>query len=895
MNKKLRQAAVIAAALLAAGTGAAPAFAKVNEANGVHYSDSVIDKDATGSITVHKIIENDGKLVRDDGLANRTENDGNGDRMDVSSPAAALDEEQFRGKQADGTASTTFRGSKNGRSNGNTVLEGAQSDDRRLKDADGNPVTDGSGNVRTDDRDNEKFDGDEYTTALAVKGVGYSYKKAADIVSVAGQNSRNGDKNDTTDGDDENDPYSGVGTYFKNIDQELLDIGLNYGVEPKASMIDGEAYYTSAAMEAFISEIENKGGSYALSEWTALTAMESSTNTAAYSKDRTNGDFAYTDVNGIAKVDHVPLALYLISETDIHLHDGKDNDTDEASEREEDTVAEEAPILKQRSLPFLLSVPSTNVTAITDSAAGGGKVHEPGTVWQYDFDVYPKDQTTNISKAVLNPDEAAGNRTLNTRQDYQIGDTVEQVIWSDASVPQPEFDPTADTDGDTKNVPTRRADYNKYAICDRMSDGLTFTGVSKVKIINKIASPAKDSDFSGGETLDPATDYIVLKSWEGDGEKGQNAAFKRPFTEATAQANPHKFKVVLTDAGLAKLNAIEQDSQVVVFFSAKVNKDAVIGPTSNTDGGQSSTKTDLAELDANVNVPTLEFNDIFWPDQDQVVKGNRVYLFTHELDVRKDGLKDPTRASFVVTRTNSMDAAADNETNMKNVTEGVRTADGTYLTASGRDSIDPDDDQKGTGHLVFVKEEEGVYHLYDNAIDLHAATAYSSLDTSVDNYGSAVVTVLHPDSEGRLAVKGLDAEGSTYTLKEIRTEKGHNLLKDTVNIELKEKKAAMEGEAVDGSTDVWKDGRLVSSDEEEPGSKPTDGSFVSIGNTAAALTISSDNAGIAQMEIDNYKAITLRTGGSGLAVLYLSAGIGTAVLVLAAAVDRRKKKAKKIF
>lgn len=862
MNKKMKQAAAIAAAMLLAGTSAVPAFALDQDATGrVNYSDSIIEKDATGSITIHKIIENDGKLVTDDGLENKV-SDG---KMDVTSPDVAENEDEgsFGGKKTDGSGSATFSGSKNGKTNGNVELEGAQS-------AEGH----------TDARDNEHFDGDEYTSALPVQNVGFSYRKAADIVSVAGRTNRSGDNNDTTDKDDTNDPYSGVGTYYTNIDDELLAIGEDYGVEPEAIMIDGTSYYTSAAMEAFISNLENKGASYDLTEWTAFTGINESTNSVQRDEnDFTWGDFAYTDETGKATVDEVPLGLYLIGETDIHLHDGLDNDTgdpltytDEPNEREEDTVSYEAPIIEHRSLPFLVSVPSTNVAKIQDKQGNG---HEPGTVWQYDFDLYPKDQTTNISKAIVNPDKKQGSRSLDTRQDYQIGDTVEQVIWADAAVPQPSFNTTADTDGDTTNVPTEKANYTVFNIADEMSKGLSFTGVTKVKIIDKVASPKSDADFKlweddAARDLSPVEDYTVVD------ENGSE--FQPPYSTIVGPYH-NAFKVVLTDKGLAKLNSISKDSQVVVGFTARVNKDAVVGPTTNTDGKQSSTKLGVTdeELTANVNVPTLEVNNYFWPEDTHTIKGNRVYLFTHELDVKKDGLKDPTKASFVVTRTNNMDAAAANATNMKNVTEGARTADGTYLTAAGRNnsSVDPDKGPCGTGHLVFVKEAAGIYHLYDNTLD----GAYDSLDTNVDNYDKDIVTVLHPDSDGKLVVRGLDAEGNVYTMKEIRTENGHNLLKDVVNVELKEMQ--------EDTADVWKDGRLVSD-----AANAKKGSNVSIGGTSTALTISGDNMGIAQMEIDNYKAITLRTGGAGRTAIYLIAGAGAAVLVLIAAADRRKKKEK---
>lgn len=917
---KIKKAAAISLATLLAVPLAAPAYAATSTATtGVRFTDSVIDGNETGSITITKIIENNGHVVQSDGTEQNIE-DG---QMSVTSPDRAQgadggqDTEDFDNSGSDRVhqngESYTFSGSTNGTPNGNTELEGGQ-------DAAGH--TDAG-------RDNETYDGDEYSQGIVVPGIGFSYYKIADIVSVAGQvNRQKSDGNDeTTETETTKDSatYSGVGTYYTNLDQNLIDLGDDFGIRPEVTEItdadgiistaedgiDSGDYFTSAALENYIAAIENIGINVAEinadeTGASALTKLTQYDDAAAddhvhQSEDKAYGNFALTDDNGRASVDGLPLGLYLIGETDITRHDGLDADGNPIG-RDEDTVDAEYPVLKNRAEPFLVSVPATNVSALTETDENGKtQTHEAGTVWVYDQYVYPKDSSINVSKAIVDPDEKDG-ATLRTREDYQIGDTVEQVIWADAPVPQPEYDTTADTDPDTDRTAHEARNYTRYRISDEMSKSLSFDGVTKVAIIDKIANATKDTDFTSkiteDNTLIPGTDYVVTKK-VGKGEDDATA-----YTETEYQTRElHDFTVTLTESGLQKLNAITKDSQVVVFFDATLNKDAMIGPT---DGSQNDTSNPDVETEANKNQPTLDFKDSAWPEQE--VTGNKVYVFTHELDIRKDGLSDPTKAQFVVTRKNTADAAADNVTNPKNVTEGARTSDGSYLTSYGRDTVDTstlahendyfrDNPEDATGHLAFVKEADGVYHLYDNSIDdvKNEYSAKKNAGTVGESSGTGnvgdVVTALHPGADGKIIVKGLDAEANTYTIKEIATENGHSLLRETFDINLEEtdKQADAGSDAYDDE-DVWKDGRLVSYTENGD-RNVTDGSRVTSGNTTAALSINTYNNGIAELEVDNFKAVTLRTGGTGRYIIYLVAAAGVAALVVYAKKSKKEEDA----
>lgn len=934
MKEIFKKTAVLSVAAFLVLGSSAPAYAASVADTGVRFTDSVIDSNETGSITVYKIIENNGQVAQADGTEQNIDTDTDGNQfMTITTPNrpegadAKGNTEEFNNSGSDHVYSdrqeATFNGSDNGKSNGNSALEGGQSS---------------SGHIDSG-RDNETYDGNETDQSLVVPNVGFSYYKVADIVTVAGKVNR-----DAADGNDEttdtekqtqDDSYAGVGLYYTNIDQNFLDLGADFGIKPEATPItdaDGttygndtgsKAYYTAASLENYIAQIENLGTGVAktnvdetgASALTNLTRYENTkaTESALTSPDKAYGNFALTDAEGKATVTGLPLGLYLIGETDISHHDGLDDKTGRELGREEDTNDIEYPILKNRAEPFLVSVPAANVSTITQKDAEGKTVsHNPGTVWVYDQYIYPKDSTVNISKAILDPDEsgARGEKTLRTREDYQIGDIVNQVIWADASVPQPTFDITADTDPDTPNTPNSKRVYQRYRISDKMEKSLSFDGVTKVAIIDKVANPTRDTDLElakGYRELTEGTDYIVSAA-VGKGEADATAYTENDY----ATRDLHDFTVTLTASGLAKLNSIKRDSQVIVFFDTTLNKDAMIGPT---DGVQNTKINADVEQDANMNQPSLDFKDSAWPENE--VKGNKVYVFTHELDVKKDGLSDPTKAEFVVTRTNNAVAAADNVTNTKNIAEGPTVANDANLTEYGRDNIDlsqlahthsyyKNAPTQTIGHIAFVKEADGVYHLYDNALD-DVNNEYSArkntgivgkdnglfYDNKSEGTGSVgdVVTVLHPDDNGKLLIKGLDAEENTYTVKEIATENGHNTLSTTFDVNLAEvDKTAQAGSDTYDDEDVWKDGRLVSvtATGNDSRAKILNASCVSIGDSVAPLSINQKNNGIAELEIDNYKAITLRTGGTGRMVIYLIAGACVVALVIYAAKSKKK-------
>ena len=261
------------------------------------------------------------------------------------------------------------------------------------------------------------------------------------------------------------------------------------------------------------------------------------------------------------------------------------------------------------------------------------------------------------------------------------------------------------------------------------------------------------------------------------------AVFKNDGTDELTSNNASgtkKFRVELLPDGLAKLKGLNQCGQLVVFFDAVV--------TGEADAGNGS---------PNVNTPTLTAKQTGGPAV--TFTGNSPAVYTYRLNIDKVGVSDYSKVSFSVSR--------------------------------------------GDTQLQFIKESDGVYHLFDH-------------DT--DNVGNAKTAVI-PDSGGHLAVKGLDSD--TYKITEQSTQSGRELLKSAFEVTLT------------GKTPV--NGELQEA-------------RLSVGTMSTTLTI---EQGTASMQVQNRSALVLRTGGSGVVLIYIGAiGLFGIALVLTVMKAGRKEK-----
>lgn len=646
--------------------------------------------------------------------------------------------------------------------------------------------------------DNKGVQGATSSTQTPMKGVEFSAIKVADIETLTTKN--------------------GVGVYFDNLDQDFKSLILNSAAKEQfTAAADEDGTAVTNGSDPIVKRTDGSGDTQAYTTETMQKVMdtinaaqggEKSLNDFVINNRGNNAKFIYTgttDANGEIVLDNLPLGLYLVCETDISGYDPQTGDDQSTASQianggtysdksgqitvdphqtatgQDKTIGDTTrdEVVANQSSPLLVSVPMTNQTTIGNNAAG--------TAWQYDVTVYPKNQTINNPKRIIKEDD---KNTLIDHGDYEIGETVHQVLLPEAPMLQ---------DGNA---------YTKFVETDTMDNGLTFDKINGIYIVPRIANPEKMTDYgtlndsfqlqSGSAVeLTKDTDYTLTKS-----EKDSNGN--------------SSFTVALTEAGLAKLNAIQQDSQVMILFDSVLNKDT----------------QHVGDQVEEENQPTLTWNTSDnggETDTDHSIKGNKVGVYTYKLNVKKNGVKDPARVFFTFKREGT--GAGGNEKHVKD------------------------------SDVQFVKEGDGTYHLYDRTSD----------DTE------NIVTTVHPGSDGKLYIKGLDEEH--YIMTETATEgredesgaKSHELLKSKVTI-------ALTSVPTDDSN----------SNHGVTGALDTDKTTITADGNTAAISV---KQGTASFNVENYESLNLRTGGEGRAVVYgatllIVVGAGS-VLVLA---TRKKKK-----
>ncbi|MGN0361978.1 MAG: hypothetical protein ACI4ET_03980 [Bilifractor sp.] len=570
--------------------------------------------------------------------------------------------------------------------------------------------------------------------------------------------------------------------------------------------------------------------------------------------------------------------------------------------------------------PFLVSLPQTNLADLVKAEKGSGNTvtYGAGTVWQYDMNVYPKNNMTSIAKKVVADD----GDTLTERQDYHIGQNIHQIIYADVPVPMYL----------KENGESRR--NREFRISDTMSSGLTLQKVTRVALRGKIARPEKLSQFDTRESdasdaalyatnmeLEPGKDYVITCT-TGNADAAEavhltndaDSCFTPDGTVANGNENVHGFTVSLTDEGLRKLDNLKVASQVIVEFDCTLNQNAVIG---SMDGRT-----------FNTNRPTLA-----WRNQNTLlreIEGNPVHIFTYELDVTKLG--------------KSADGTRDIHGNSISDAHSFDAADVTF-TVQQEKQYDPDPATNGSvetdlAYVFFVQDRDadghlidGSYHVWspaDGAIeeiisadrgsirgsaleqeegyayDLHLTKTEGKLcltTTGTTPSRTCVVTQLvspshsgtaasdtgTPDhsgagtggntdkssARGMLRLRGLDSE--SYLITEKSTSSHFNLLKNRFRITLNStqpKDGNLLPNAAESNQPVSSYGAALTID---------DGTVFAKNRKAVPL---SHKSGIASVLVENYRTITLHTGGKGTWFFYVISGClaGTAYLIV------RKKK-----
>jgi len=271
------------------------------------------------------------------------------------------------------------------------------------------------------------------SNGYAVKGVGFTYLKVADIVTFTESES------------DQHPDYNQVQVLYgfnKTVTEDLLSaIGLFGGAkryenaDNSDKLDENNYYYTSDTLNAAIAE------ALAANSTTVKDALES------YIKDNGGSSMDLTDESGKTTATDLPVGLYLLVETKV-------------PEMVTSTVN-----------PFFVSLPMTTVSGDANSSSPEG-----GHEWNYDVVVYPKNETgiPTLEKTVREAKADTGkNYASNDITDGyahtatgSAGDTLEYQIISTL--------PT---------ITSKATALQTYNFFDTLSEGLSYNKSAKdVKI-----------------------------------------------------------------------------------------------------------------------------------------------------------------------------------------------------------------------------------------------------------------------------------------------------------------------------------------------------------------------------------------------------------------------------
>lgn len=342
-----------------------------------------------------------------------------------------------------------------------------------------------------------------------------------------------------------------------------------------------------------------------------------------------------------------------------------------------------------------------------------------------------------------------------------------------------------------------------------VGDYVTFLLTSDAPVLQKKTNDTNSANsyreyvikdtMSAGLTLDDLTGTNFKVSVGTDAYNGTNKALAitTDYTVAYDTA-ANVITITFTPTGLGKLNSLTKDSKVFVKYAARLNEKAVTAA-----GKQGAIKSES-------NAATLTFgtntsNSVTYDSN----KDTKVY--TYEMDLTKSftgNVTDKSAVSFSI--------------------QGAK-ADGS-----------------GNEDVVFIKEGDGVYHVYDGK---ETGTQLKEINAS---------------AAGKLIVKGLDAR--TYIITEENTVKGYNLMRDKITLKFDD--------------NYLHDGAL-------------DSASVASGSAAPVAITNGDLAkGVVSFEIMNNETITaLHTGGNGWNSAFVVIGLGAIAAGIVILANRRHQTA----
>lgn len=358
--------------------------------------------------------------------------------------------------------------------------------------------------------------------------------------------------------------------------------------------------------------------------------------------------FPATNSYGKTKVTGLDLGLYMIAEVSSPAAGAAD------------TAANTRQTIARPAIPFLVSIPMTNIAKIGEA--------EAGTVWQYDITAYPKNEMLSIRKDIIadGNDLDKGNaqdtpvetddsgKVVVQKTDKNIGDYVNFLLTLDVPVLQPQ------TTGKSLTTDVRNPKANKnrkYIVTDTLTDGLTLDSFGADNIKATFGTAPWNDTTGTNITLAWGSDYTV-----------------RPIGPA---GNAHGFVLTMTEEGLKKFDAISHDSRLFVNYKARLNKDMV------------EDKTDAIKVEGNT--MTLKYGTNVSADR-EFYSNKDIKIYSYEIDMQKKFSKEVPDASAVQFSVTAKDIQTNGHDNGQQPVKFIKEAtDGVYHVYDGKESGTPID------------------------------------------------------------------------------------------------------------------------------------------------------------------------------------------------------------
>lgn len=311
-----------------------------------------------------------------------------------------------------------------------------------------------------------------------------------------------------------------------------------------------------------------------------------------------------------------------------------------------------------------------------------------------------------------------------------------------------------------------------------------------------------------GLTLDDTTaaNFKITfgtEMWNGNnGDLTYGDDYTVDLADAPEADGSRKFTITMTEAGLAKMSVITKDCKLFVNYKARLNADAV--------------KTATGDIKVEGNKMSLLYGTSV--SRDYEFKSNEdIKVYTYEIDVAKSFSKtvdDMSAVAFSI--------------------QGLK-----------------DDGSGDYEQIKFIKEADGVYHVYDGK------------EVTADS--ADILAEINCKADGKLILKGLDAR--MYVVTEESTVKGYNLMRDTITVNFDD--------------DYLHDGKVNTA-------KLASGTYSDA--KAIAITNADLDKGVVSFGIKNNETIeALHTGGAGWSKALMAVGT-TAVLAGSAMFIFRRRK-----